>query len=580
MKKLSHIVSLLTEETKLWFTSAEHRREAFRHMFYAVYNHYQALVLSFRFRLQSRYLMTVALGLAIFMALQFFLSPYKAALSDLIASFIKPVVESSEQTASSSSEGWWGVITSLIAWQWQALKEYYATVISQDTVEYFFSFEIYKYILLTLITPALADVMMRVRDALYQTQNYSEHIKISFGKRLLSNYKRSVKLSLLLFFLQLFLTLLLSIFSPVSTLFLSIFFTGFMIMDQENKIEGISPKDSLRRVWDLKWFTLGIGASFMSIAWVPFIGPAIAPLISSVAASVGIFEIETKRKLSGTGDQNTNDQIDQNLEVKEKAFLAAEKEARNFSMDFSKGFYFQKSLNFAKEHKARIAGGSSVLFNFFIVSVIWIMIWYSVFNFRSIVSLLQSFLPISLPETPKGEEAVFSIFDYMGFFFQFFLIVFISWFQFYRFFSVLFHVGKIRGNSKTISKIKAEEGISGYNLSKLLSMNVFVMIADVLLTGVLLYVYLISDITGLGIGLILFIIIDAILAGTMLMVSRKELNDYSFGETLKVLWLHKGFVIGSGLLSVLVQHFPFLSLKYFPLLPLYNMELGIKELRK
>jgi CysZ protein len=158
---------------------------------------------------------------------------------------------------------------------------------------------VYRFLILSLLAPALAKVAEKVQTILLEVPEPPFD-----GKQLLRDVIRGLRLSLRNLLIELsltFLLLLASLFFPlispfttVLILLLQCYFVGFSMMDYRNEFLKMSAQDSVQYIRSHKGFALGNGLIFHFLLFIPVAGVLFAPILTVIAAGIGVHRLEKK----------------------------------------------------------------------------------------------------------------------------------------------------------------------------------------------------------------------------------------------------------------------------------------------
>lgn len=160
--------------------------------------------------------------------------------------------------------------------------------------------KIYKYIILTLLSPALSLLAEKTQVALTGVDS----APFSF-KQLLKDVGRGISVALRSLVLEIFLTislLLLSaipVLTPVTSILLILlecYFLGFSMIDFHHEYQRIPAKQSFKLIRKHKGLTIGNGLGLYLIFLVPLVGITFGPMLSVVSAGIGLHKINTPNR--------------------------------------------------------------------------------------------------------------------------------------------------------------------------------------------------------------------------------------------------------------------------------------------
>jgi CysZ protein len=164
-------------------------------------------------------------------------------------------------------------------------------------VLFIFYMKLYRFLMLLLLSPALALYSEKVQE-IYHQKTSRAFSWVQLQKDVLRGLQLTFSnlfVELSLTFALLLLGLVLSFLSPLTSaliILVEAYFLGFSMIDYRNEFLQLSPQESKTLVWHYRFFAIGIGISFMLILWIPIIGALVAPFLAITAAGVGINELE------------------------------------------------------------------------------------------------------------------------------------------------------------------------------------------------------------------------------------------------------------------------------------------------
>jgi CysZ protein len=160
-------------------------------------------------------------------------------------------------------------------------------------------FKIYRYVMLMLLSPALALLSERVQQIWHDTPE-----KPFDMTQLIADVLRGIQISIRNLVIELFLTitltligLILSPLSPIIALLIFViesYFVGFAMIDYRNEFLRLTARQSREIIWQHKSFSVGIGMTFNILLWIPVVGVLVAPLLAVTAAGIGINQLADK----------------------------------------------------------------------------------------------------------------------------------------------------------------------------------------------------------------------------------------------------------------------------------------------
>ena len=158
-----------------------------------------------------------------------------------------------------------------------------------------FYYKIYRYLMLILLSPALASLAEKVQVILNKKENDGNL------KKFIHDFLRGLKISFSALFYELLISFTLmglSLLFPLLSLVFGIciflneaYFVGLAMIDYRNEFEGISVTESQKIAFKRIGFCMGNGLICNLAMFIPFFGVAM-PLLSVVAAGIGIEELE------------------------------------------------------------------------------------------------------------------------------------------------------------------------------------------------------------------------------------------------------------------------------------------------
>jgi CysZ protein len=156
--------------------------------------------------------------------------------------------------------------------------------------------KLYRYLILILLSPFLGLIASKVQDILHQ-----QEVPFDLGQ-LLKDVLRGILISLrnlvweLLFTsILMFLSLVVPFLSPftvVMILLVESYYVGFSMIDYRNEYKKIPFRQSILIVRSHRGFAIANGLAFNFLVLIPIIGVLFAPMLSAVAAGIGIHKIE------------------------------------------------------------------------------------------------------------------------------------------------------------------------------------------------------------------------------------------------------------------------------------------------
>jgi len=179
------------------------------------------------------------------------------------------------------------------AW-WRVALDYGLTILIYVLIAIVF-LKLYKNIMLLLLSPALALLAEKTQDILQGGE------KPFNMKQFINDVIRGISIALrnlvveILILIVLFALSFIPIFSPFTAVLMVLvecFYLGFSMIDYRNEYLNISAKDGRKIIKKHKWFSIGIGMGVYLLMFVPIIGVLLGPLLSVVAAGLGIHELE------------------------------------------------------------------------------------------------------------------------------------------------------------------------------------------------------------------------------------------------------------------------------------------------
>ena len=182
---------------------------------------------------------------------------------------------------------------------WQIGLDYFLKILVYLLIAVIF-LKLYKYVILILLSPALAFLAEKTQDILhgggkpFDFQQLVKDIMRGIGMAL----KNLIVESLIL--LVLFGLSFIAILSPITTVLIVLvecYFLGLSMMDYRNEYKGLSGKESRKVARKHFGFTIGNGMGVYLLMFVPVFGVLFAPLLAVVAAGLGTCQLEEDRKL-------------------------------------------------------------------------------------------------------------------------------------------------------------------------------------------------------------------------------------------------------------------------------------------
>ncbi|MFT5917612.1 MAG: CysZ protein [Bacteroidia bacterium] len=155
----------------------------------------------------------------------------------------------------------------------------------------------YKFLMLLLLSPALALLAEKTQNILCKNENSFEMKQ--FIKDVLRgigivirNLAIELSLLVLLFFLS-----FIPIFAPFTSILIILvecYFIGFSMIDYRNEYLKLSASDSRKIIKKHRFFAIGNGLGMYLMLLVPLFGVLFAPQLAVVAGGLGIYKLEDK----------------------------------------------------------------------------------------------------------------------------------------------------------------------------------------------------------------------------------------------------------------------------------------------
>lgn len=194
-------------------------------------------------------------------------------------------------------EGWWDKMK----W-WIANASKYTTMAILYIVLYYLYLKINKYIVLILMSPIMALLSEKTEEVL--TGNvypfeWKQFLKDIWRGILIAVRNMVIELAIIMgvWLLGLAMSLIfppiMLIYGPASVVFLffvGAYFYGFSTMDYNNERRRLSVSDSVDFIRRHRGIAVANGSIFTLWLYIPFIGPIIAPITCTVAATLAIAE--------------------------------------------------------------------------------------------------------------------------------------------------------------------------------------------------------------------------------------------------------------------------------------------------
>jgi CysZ protein len=158
---------------------------------------------------------------------------------------------------------------------------------------FFFSFSIYKYLLLTIASPLYAYISEKTENVLTGKEyNFSANQMIKDiirGVRLsLRNLSRQLIISVLLFILAF--VPIIGIFSTLLLILFDSYFYGFAMLDYNCERKKMNVKESIHFIKSRPGLALGNGLVFYGLFLIPVLGILIGAPLSVMAATISLHQ--------------------------------------------------------------------------------------------------------------------------------------------------------------------------------------------------------------------------------------------------------------------------------------------------
>jgi len=156
---------------------------------------------------------------------------------------------------------------------------------------------IYKYVLLILVSPALALFAEKINQIItgkqlpFNPKVFINNVFRGVGiavKNLLKEIVLLVLISLLSF------TGVLAPFVPIIIFLVQSYYYGFSMIDYRNELNGMNIKQSSDFVWHNKGIAIGNGVVFNLIILIPFLGVLVAPMLALVSVFLSFDDKENE----------------------------------------------------------------------------------------------------------------------------------------------------------------------------------------------------------------------------------------------------------------------------------------------
>jgi CysZ protein len=204
-------------------------------------------------------------------------------------------------------EAWFGVTVDNSSINW--MKEYrnffeqagqIILVLFLKLTLIYLVYKLNKYVLLILISPFLAYLSERVEAILYGKDfpfNWRQFIKDVWRGIIIALRNMIIEISVIL--MSWLLTFFMPFLLPFTTVFLllvSAYYYGFSMLDYTNERKRLNLSESVRFIRRHKGLAIGNGLTFHLILIIPFLGTIIAPITATVAATLGMLELDDYKK--------------------------------------------------------------------------------------------------------------------------------------------------------------------------------------------------------------------------------------------------------------------------------------------
>lgn len=162
-----------------------------------------------------------------------------------------------------------------------------------------FFIKIYKYIILTLLSPVLSLLAEKTQVKLTGVAEPPFQLK-----RLLKDVARGISVALRSLVIEMGLTIILLLLSltgflaPITSVLLIVvecYFLGFSMMDYHYEFKQIPAKESVKLVRKHKGLSIGTGLGLYLIFFIPLVGITFGPMLAVVSAGLGIDQIDQKQ---------------------------------------------------------------------------------------------------------------------------------------------------------------------------------------------------------------------------------------------------------------------------------------------
>jgi CysZ protein len=156
----------------------------------------------------------------------------------------------------------------------------------------FLYFSVFKYIILVLLSPALAIMAEKINDKLNplsKSHTYLIILKNTFRGVFISIYN-FLKESILSLFL-IVLTFFIPIFAPITApaiIIIHIYYFGYSIVDYYVELNNLELNQRIKTIRKTRVFNFLIGLSFYLMFLIPFVGWVLAPIVCIVLAGIGL----------------------------------------------------------------------------------------------------------------------------------------------------------------------------------------------------------------------------------------------------------------------------------------------------
>lgn len=155
----------------------------------------------------------------------------------------------------------------------------------------------YSTLVLLLLSPVLGMVAEKVQTILLERPEPPFSVSV-----LLKNVLRGLLLTLRNTGIELLLVLglgllgfIVPLIAPVTTALIILteaYFIGFGMIDLRNEFLGFSARQSRQLIWHRRGLAVGNGLGFLAFLLIPVVGVLMGPVVSVIAANLGIFQLE------------------------------------------------------------------------------------------------------------------------------------------------------------------------------------------------------------------------------------------------------------------------------------------------